>query len=60
MESVKTKIKTKLREEKLTTDSNLQYKGLMALRKEYGFNIQDDDLKTYYENTMTNLLKNND
>ena len=57
LESVKSKITKKLSSEKLTADSTLQYKGLMAIRKEYGFNIEDEDLVVYYENTMKNLLK---
>lgn len=58
LESVKSKIEKKLSDEKLASDSKLQYKGLIALREEYGFEIKDDDLKVYYENSMNNLLKN--
>lgn len=57
LESVKSKIEKKLVDQKLTSDSKLQYKGLMAIREKYGFSIQDEDLKVYYENTMNNLLK---
>ena len=44
-------------DQKLTADSTLQYKGLMELRKKYGFEIKDEDLKVYYENSMNNALK---
>jgi len=55
-EEVKSKILEVLRNEKLTTDATLQYKGIEELRKEYGFKINDEDLQVYYENTMNNLL----
>jgi len=58
LESVKKKIIDKLANERITTDSKLQYKGLMAIREKYGFEIKDDDLKTYYENAMNNSMKN--
>lgn len=54
---VKTKIIEKLTDEKLEADSKLQYKGLIALREKYGFEIKDEDMKVYYENAMNNLLK---
>ena len=57
LETVKSKITKKISTEKLTADSKLQYKGLMALRKKYGFDIKDEDLKVYYENSMNNALK---
>lgn len=57
LESVKTKITKKLSDQKLTADSTLQHKALMALRENYGFDIKDEDLKVYYENSMNNLLK---
>ena len=57
LETVKTKIIEKLTDEKLNADSKLQYKGLSAIREKYGFDIKDEDLKVYYENTMNNLLK---
>ncbi|MBR3660672.1 MAG: peptidylprolyl isomerase [Bacilli bacterium] len=57
LESVKTKIIEKMTNEKLTADSKLQYKGLTYIREKYGFEIKDEDLKVYYENTMKNLLK---
>ena len=56
-ESVKTKIIEKLSDEKKAADSKLQYKGLMALREKYGFEIKDEDMKVYYENVMNNSLK---
>ena len=57
LESVKTKIIEKITTEKLNADSKLQYKGLTSIREKYGFEIKDEDLKVYYENTMNNLLK---
>lgn len=57
LKSVKDKIIKKMTTEKLTADSSLQYKGLMSLREKYGFDIKDEDLKIYYENTMTNSMK---
>ena len=57
LDSVKSKITKKISEEKLTEDNKLQYKGLINLRKKYGFDIKDETLKTYYENSMNNALK---
>ena len=57
LESVKTKIIEKITTEKLTTDSKLQYKGLIELRQKYGFKIDDSDMQVYYENYMNNQLK---
>ena len=57
LDSVKSKITKKISEEKLTEDNKLQYKGLINLRKKYGFDIKDETLKTYYENSMNNSLK---
>ena len=57
LDKVKSKISKKISTEKLTADNKLQYKGLMALRKKYGFDIKDEDLKVYYENSMNNALK---
>ena len=56
LDEVKTKILEVLRNEKLTTDATLQYKGIEELRNKYGFKINDEDLQVYYENTMNNLL----
>lgn len=57
LDSVKSKITKKISEQKLIEDSKLQYKGLINLRKKYGFEIKDEDLKVYYENSMNNALK---
>lgn len=57
LDEVKSKIIEILSDEKLTSDSKLQYKGLMNIREKYGFKIEDEDLELYYENTMNNLLK---
>lgn len=40
--------------EKLTEDQTLQITGLEKLRKDYKIDIQDKDLKTQYENYLTN------
>ncbi len=58
LEEVKTYIIETLRDEKLASDSKLQYKGLQAIREKYGFKINDEDLNVYYENTMNNLMSN--
>ena len=57
IESVKSKIIEKITSEKLNLDSKLQYKGLTYIREKYGFEIKDEDLQVYYENTINNLLK---
>ncbi len=57
LSTVKSKIIELLSNEKLTADSKLQYKGLIANREKYGFSILDEDLEVYYENTMNNLLR---
>lgn len=57
LDSVKSKITKKINEQKLIEDNKLQYKGLINLRKKYGFDIKDEDLKVYYENSMNNALK---
>ncbi len=57
-DEVKSYIIETLRDEKLAQDSKLQYEGLKAIREKYGFEIKDDDLELYYENTMNNLMKN--
>ena len=56
LDTVKTFIIETLSDEKLATDSSLQYKGIEAIREKYGFSIEDEDLEVYYENTMNNLL----
>ena len=56
LEEVKTHIIETLTDEKLTKDSKLQYKAMEYIRDKYEFNIKDEDLEIYYENTMNNLL----
>ena len=60
LEEVKTYIIETLRDEKLAADSKLQYEGLKAIREKYGFEIKDEDLNVYYDNTMNNLMKNDE
>ena len=56
LEDVKTEIIERLSNEKLSTDSKLQYKGISWIREKYGFKINDENLEIYYENTMDNLM----
>jgi len=56
-ESVKSKIIKILSDEKLNSESTLQYKALINIREKYGINIVDEDLAVYYENAMNNLMK---
>lgn len=60
LEEVKTHIIETLTDEKLTKDSKLQYKAMEYIRDKYEFNIKDEDLEIYYENTMNNLLNSNE
>lgn len=60
LESVKSKIIEKITTEKLNLDSKLQIKALTNLREKYGFDIKDENLKVYYENTISNQLKESD
>ena len=60
LEEVKTHIVETLTDEKLTKDSKLQYKAMEYIRDKYEFNIKDEDLEIYYENTMNNLLNSNE
>lgn len=57
LEEVKSTIIETLSDEKITADNKLQYKGIEAMREKYGFDITDEDLEVYYENTMNNLLR---
>lgn len=56
LEEVKETIINNLVDDKLDEDSKLQYKALIELRKEYGININDEDLNTYYDNAVNNWL----
>lgn len=63
LDSIRDDIIETLAEDKLTDDPTLQITAMMKLREEYGMNIQDDVLKTQYEQLMTqqkeSLLSNN-
>jgi len=56
LEDVKETIINNLIDEKLKDDSKIQNKALIELRKEYGLNINDEDLNTYYDNAVNNWL----
>lgn len=56
LEDVKETIINNLIEEKLQNNTKLEYEALIELRKEYGLNINDKDLNTYYENAVNNWL----
>ena len=56
LEEAKSYILKTLSDEKLTTDSKLQYEALKYFREKYGFKISDEDLQVYYDNTMKNLM----
>ena len=60
MKDVKETIINNLIDEKLEDDSKLQYEALIELRKEYGININDEDLNTYYDNAVNNWLYGED
>ena len=56
LNTVKQTIIDNLVEDKISDDSKLQYKALIALRKEYGIVINDETLNTYYDNAVNNWL----
>lgn len=49
LEDAKEEIKEDLAEEKLTEDTTLQAKAMIALREKYDFKINDADIKQYYQ-----------
>lgn len=62
LDSIREDIIETISEDKLNDDPTLQITAMMKLREEYGMAIQDDVLKTQYEQLMTQqketLLKN--
>ena len=56
LEDVKETIIDKLVTEKINSDSKLQYKALIELRKQYNIEFNDEDLETYYNNAVNNWL----
>ncbi|MDD6223783.1 MAG: peptidylprolyl isomerase [bacterium] len=55
---VKDDIIDEIAQDKLSKDTSLQIIALEKLRKEYKINIQDKNLKTQYENYLTNAKAN--
>lgn len=60
MQDVKETIINNLIDKKLNDDKKLQYKALIDLRKEYGIEINDEDLNSYYDNAVNNWLYGED
>lgn len=56
LKAVKNDIIDNLRDEKLESDSTLQYQALIKLREDNNMEIQDDSLKSQYNTLMNNLL----
>lgn len=59
LKEVKDDVIAKLVEEKMSEDSTLQTKALVALRKKYNLEISDDGLKSSYDNTINSALSAN-
>lgn len=60
LDDVKEKIIETLIDEEIENDSKIQYKALIDLRKDFGIEINDEDLKTYYDNAVNNWLYSKD
>lgn len=56
LKAIKNDIIDNLRDEKLESDSTLQYQALIKLREDNNMKIQDDSLKSQYNTLMNNLL----
>lgn len=59
LDSVKDEIIDSLVTEKMSNDTTLQYKALYEVRKEAGFEIHDDSVKSQYEKYMDSLMNSN-
>ena len=59
LKEVKNDVIDQLTQEKISNDSTLQTKALMALRKKYNLEISDDELKKSYENSVNSALSTN-
>ena len=57
LKTVKDDIKEELGKNKLTSDKTIQITALEKLRKDYKVEIQDDNIKTQYENYLKNAKK---
>lgn len=58
LKKVKSDIKEKIREEKMSNDSGLFYESLLEIRKENKIKWNDDKLKKAYNNYMNDLIEN--
>ncbi len=56
LKSVKSKIKEKLREKKLSENTSLYYESLISIREENGITWNDSTLKKAYKKLMDNLI----
>ena len=56
LETVKQTIIDSLVDDKLEEDSKMQYKALIELREKYGLKINDDEIKSQYDNAVNNWL----
>ena len=60
LDDVKETIINNLIDDRLSSNTKLQYEALIELRKEYGIEINDEDLNTYYDNAVNNWLYSED
>lgn len=56
LEDSKNTIIDKLVEQKMDEDSKAEYRAMIQLREDYGFTINDDDVKKQYETAKNNWL----
>lgn len=58
LEDSKEQIIETLRDEKMSEDSTYQITGIVELRKEYGFEIEDSEIEKNYNNYIDTLIAN--
>ena len=58
LKDVKSEIKEKIREQKLTDDATLYYETLKAIREDNNIKWNDDTLKQAYDDYMKRLIDN--
>lgn len=58
LDKVKNKIISTLADEKVKSDTTLQLKALESVRKDYGLNIPDDELKSSFNKYLDELMTN--
>lgn len=56
LKTVKQMIIEKLIEEKKKEDTKIEYKAMIELREKYGLKINDDEIKSQYDNAVNNWL----